>query len=331
VKLKRSLFLLIRLAAGVATIGLLMHFRFIDLSALADTKDRPALLVLAALLMAALVPLAAFRWWLLLGGLGFRMSFGWTLRATLISLFFSTFLPGAYGGDTVRIALAYRMAGGGLSRLTFSVLVDRLCGLVALSVIGLCMLPSLHSGPNQAGYVVPLALVIFFVFGASVLGLLLGDRIVALISRLPSWFRSIQHVLNEAVGALKLYASRWRRMLIVIALSIAMFVMLLAAIAALGLAMGFDGLSLPGYFTAGAWAAIANSIPLTPGGLGVGEAAFAQLAHLLEPVPTHASYATAFLAMRVLNVLISVLGVLLYATHRQEVSRAVEQAAAESG
>jgi uncharacterized membrane protein YbhN (UPF0104 family) len=103
--------------------------------------------------------------------------------------------------------------------------------------------------------------------------------------------------------------------------------MLLAAITALGLAMHFDGLSLPGYFTAGVWAMIANSIPLTPGGLGVGEAAFAQLAHLLEQVPTQASYATAFLAMRVLNVLISVLGVLLYAMHRKEVSSAIKQAA----
>jgi uncharacterized membrane protein YbhN (UPF0104 family) len=112
-------------------------------------------------------------------------------------------------------------------------------------------------------------------------------------------------------------------------LSVLLLVMILGSIAALGFAMGFDALSLPSYFTAGIWAMIANSIPLTPGGLGVGEAAFAQLAHILEPVPSHASYATAFLAMRVLNALIGILGLLPYILHRQEISQAVERAAAE--
>jgi uncharacterized protein (TIRG00374 family) len=245
----------------------------------------------------------------------------------LIGLFFSTFLPGGYGGDTVRIALTFRKVGGNLSRVTFSVLVDRLCGLVALATIGLCMLPSLRVGLKQIDYLIPLASVIAVIVGGAILGVLVGDKTVALFSRLPSRLKFVQHVLDEAVGALKLYADRWRRMLIVIALSLGMFVMLFAAIASLCLAMRFDGLSLPAYFTAGVWAMIANSIPLTPGGLGVGEAAFAQLAHLLEPVPTQASYATAFLAMRVLSSLINVLGMLLYAMDRREVSSAIKQAA----
>jgi uncharacterized membrane protein YbhN (UPF0104 family) len=112
-------------------------------------------------------------------------------------------------------------------------------------------------------------------------------------------------------------------MLALFALSVLMFIMLLEAIYLLGIAMHFDGLARPAYYTAGVWAMIANSLPLTPGGLGVGEAAFAQIAHLLEVVRTHASYATAFLAMRVLNVLIGLLGVLPYIASRQQILSAV--------
>jgi len=325
VKVGRRAAQFLRLAVGVAAIIFMVKMGRINLAALAGTLDRPDLLALAALLLLALVPLSAVRWWILLGGLEFKVGFFWTVRVIMITLFFSTFLPGAYGGDVVRVAMAYRKAGRGLSRLTFSVLVDRLCGLVALAAIGICLLPTLNAGLREFDYFVPLALMIGVILGAGAFGLLLGDRTAALLARLPKLLWSLHHVFRESVGALRSYARQWPRMLALFALSVLMFIMLLEAIYLLGIAMHFDGLSRPAYYTAGVWAMLANSLPLTPGGLGVGEAAFAQIAHLLEVVRTHASYATAFLAMRVLNVLIGLLGVLPYIASRQQIRSAVKK------
>ena len=53
--------------------------------------------------------------------------------------------------------------------------------------------------------------------------------------------------------------------------------------------------------------------------LGLGEAAFAHMAALLETVPSGASYANAFLGMRVVTVLISLLGLLPYLAQRGSV------------
>jgi len=181
------------------------------------------------------------------------------------------------------------------------------------------------AGLREMDYLVPLVLLIGVILGACLFGLLLGDRTATLLTRLPKIFKSVHHIFTEAVGALHAYADQWLLMIGLFLLSVLMFLMLLASIALLGLAMHFDALSLPGYMAAGVWAMIANSIPLTPGGLGVGEAAFAQIAHLLEQVHTHASYATAFLGMRVLNALIGVLGILPYLAHRQEISNAVNR------
>jgi uncharacterized membrane protein YbhN (UPF0104 family) len=86
--------------------------------------------------------------------------------------------------------------------------------------------------------------------------------------------------------------------------------------------MSFNALPISGYAVAGVWAMIANSLPLTPGGLGVGEAVFAQIAAALETVTTGASYANVFLAMRILTALVTVLGLLPYLAQRSELFEA---------
>lgn len=328
-KLNRPVSLALRLGVGFAAIGLMIYSGHINLAALSGALARPDLLALSALLLVALVPLSALRWLILLRALDFKVGFLWTVRVIMITLFFSTFLPGAYGGDVVRVAMAYRHAGRGLSRLTFSVLVDRLFGLLALAVIGVCLLPTLQAGFNRFDYLLPLALLIGVILGACAFGLLLGERAASLLARLPKLLWSVHHVVRASVDALHSYARKWPAMLALFALSVLMFVMLLEAIRLLGIAMQFDALSRPQYYSAGALAMIANSLPLTPGGLGVGEAAFAQIAHLLETVRTPASYATAFLAMRVLNALIGMLGVLPYIADRKQVRSAVEEVKAD--
>lgn len=319
-----------RLGIGAAALGLLIHFGRLDLGVLAAAFGRPDLLAGAALLLVGLVPLATFRWWVLLRGLGFTMSYGWTLRTLLVGLFCNTFLPGSYGGDIVRVGLAYRAAGRNLSRVTFTVLVDRLSGLFALSIIGFTMLPYLAVDVFDVRYVIPLVLFVVLILGAGLFALLFGERTIAMLSRLPTnAMAKLTYVAGEVVAALRAYVDRWYLLVCIGLLSIVMFIMLLTALALLGFAMHFDALGIPGYFAAGGWATLANAIPLTPGGIGIGEAAFAQIAHLLEPTPTSASYATAFLAMRMLNVLISVAGILPYSTQRREVSEVVERATNE--
>jgi uncharacterized membrane protein YbhN (UPF0104 family) len=207
------------------------------------------------------------------------------------------------------------------------VLVDRVTGLVAAAIVGLCMLPFLHiAGHRRIDFFVPTILLIGSVLAGCLLALLLGDQTVKLLERLPGRLKLIAVIFHEVVSALRAYADRWLLMLGLLFLSVLAFTMLLAAIMLLGVAMQFEALSLPGYFTAGVWATIANAVPLTPGGLGIGEAAFAQVAHMLEAVPSHASYATAFLAMRVINALISALGLVPYVANRRQVLSAVQSA-----
>ena len=315
---------LIKLAIGVAGLVILVKYGSIDLGVLMKAADRPGLLALAFLCMLATVPIAAWRWWLLLRGLQFTLTLPWSVNVTFISLFFHTFLPGAHGGDLVRLGLAYRSAGGGLSRLTFSVLVDRLAGLLSLLILGLIMVPALPPAyASRIEWVAAIAL------AAGVVGLVValksGDWLARLLRRLPAPVGpALANVVSELVAALRAYWTQPGRLTAALAISLAQYLLVLLALFLLGHAMGFTDLSRAGYVIAGVWSTVANSLPITPGGIGVGEAAFAHVALALTSQPSGSiSYGTVFLAMRVLTVIIGIGGVLPWLLNRVDLRHGV--------
>jgi glycosyltransferase 2 family protein len=310
---------ILRAAAGLLVLILLVYLGRIDLKILSHALDHPALLALAAGLLLASVPLAAFRWWLLTARLGFPMRFSWSLRTTFTSQFFNAFLPGAFGGDMVRVVLAYRAAQRGLSQLTFTIVVDRLCGLTALILLGLCVLPALPPRFHEPAYLLPWVAAGTALLAGAAVAVLWGERIASLLGRLPAPVGArLAHGAREVLAALRAYADRWLTLVWALMLSVLQFILVLSCIGVLGVAMSFDALSTAGYVVAGVGSLIANSLPLTPGGLGVGEAAFGQIAALLETVPSGASYANVFLAVRILSILINVLGFLSYLAQRSD-------------
>lgn len=303
-------------------LALLAHFGQINLAVFAKAIGHPALLGFAAFLILITIPIAALRWWLLLRALKYSMGVRWALRTIFISQFMNTFLPGAYGGDIVRVALGYRAAKSGLSRLTLSVVVDRVSGLVGLLLLALIVLPML---PTQAreDAVLPLTLAVCTVIIGVAVVVTNGNRLAVLIARVPKIGCKIAHFINEVLVAIKIYMGHTSVLAMAILLSVVQFALVLVALAVIGSAMNFDALSPVGYAVAGVWSVIANAIPLTPGGIGIGEAAFAHVAVMLESAPSGASYATVFLAMRVLVVLASAVGLIPYLPNRMELRRDV--------
>lgn len=321
---------LIKLVVGIAGLVILVEFGSIDFAVLQKAADHPGSLALAFLCILATVPIAALRWWMLLKGLQFGLSLPWAFNTTLTSLFFHTFLPGAYGGDLVRLALAYRATGGSLNRLTFSVIVDRLMGLIALLLLGLAVLPAL-----PLTYASRLGWVAFFAaaagFACLAAALTTGDLAARLAERLPRPVGSkLAHVIRELLAALRAYMARPSLLITGIVISVAQYVMVLAALYLLGTIMQFNQLSWTGYVIASIGALVANSLPITPGGLGVGEAAFDHFARVLATSSVgDAGFGTVFLAMRMLTITIGVIGVLPWVFHRIELKSGMASVKAE--
>ena len=307
---------------GIVALAILVQFGSIDLTVLMKAADRPGFLVIAFLCLLATVPIAALRWWMLLRGLQFSFTLPWAMNTTFVSIFFHTFLPGAYGGDLVRLAMAYRAAGSGLNRLTFSVVIDRLTGLIALLILGLAMLPAL-----PAAYATRFEWVAAIAVATSIAGLVLalrsGDLVARLVERLPAPVGpALASIVREVVAAIRAYLAQPGLLCFVIAISLVQYMLVLGALIVLGKAMQFDGLSLPGYVIAGVWSLVANALPITPGGIGVGEAAFAHVAGALATSSSAGSgFGTVFLAMRILSISIGMVGLLPWIFRRMDLRR----------
>ena len=91
------------------------------------------------LLITASLFLRAFRWLLLLRGLGVTVAYTRLVILYFVGNFFNAFLPSGFGGDAVRIMEVARDVPAAVAAGT--VIVDRLTGLLALFAMALLALP----------------------------------------------------------------------------------------------------------------------------------------------------------------------------------------------
>lgn len=299
---------LARIAIGVALLALLYRWRAIDVAALGTVLARPDLVALALVIALATIPLEAWRWHILLRAQGLSLRLRRTMRALATSIFFANFLPGAAGGDLIRGVYIFRAARGQRTPALLSIIIDRLVGLVAFVLIGLV---AVIARPNARHGVLEASIITFSaLFAAALVALyLVGPGLARLARRLLSGRSSrLAQIIDDTGAALDQYARDWRSLSLASLLSVVIVGLAVMPIILIAAAMALPGLALLDYGIAGLYALIANSLPVTPGGIGVGETAFASACLMLEPQAPHAPYATIFLAFRCIFVLSTVPG-----------------------
>jgi uncharacterized membrane protein YbhN (UPF0104 family) len=314
---------LIRIGAGFALLVLLYYWHVIDLGALNILVARPDILALALAASLANIPLEALRWHILLRAQGIDLRLWRTIRVLAISVFFANFLPGAAGGDLIRGVYVYRASPGRRAAAMLSILIDRLIGLVAFVLLGLAAMLTRSIGRGPLEFSV-LALSALFI-ALLVLAFLYGHVMAQALQRLLRG-RSAQlaQVVDDTGAALRQYAQDWRSTGLAMLLSIVIVGFAVGPIVLIAEAMPFAGPDFAGpnfmgpsaadYGIAGLYALIANSLPVTPGGLGVGEGAFASACIMLAPQAAHAAYGTIFLAFRCVFILSTLPGLVAYLT-----------------
>jgi uncharacterized protein (TIRG00374 family) len=136
----------------------------------------------------------SWRWRMLLGVHGVRLRFWRIFELTMIGQFFSAFLLGTTGGDVIKIFYVARAVPERKAAVAFTVIVDRVIGLVALLLFGVALsVAQLHLLFSQ--HSTKMLTCLFYVFalggaGGSVLAclgpaLLQSKAIRSLLERLP--------------------------------------------------------------------------------------------------------------------------------------------------
>jgi uncharacterized protein (TIRG00374 family) len=301
-----------RIVAGLALLAALFYFRLIDLEELGKAFAHPGLLLLATVACMGAIPIAGLRWHMLLRSQGLVLHLWHTIRIVAMGAFFATFLPGSAGGDIVRGVYIYHASHGRRTSALLSIFIDRLVGLSAFVLFGVLATltrPLESYGPLEYGI---FALGALF-FAAIIVLFLFGHRIAQLFTLVfAGRSQRLARIIDDAGDALHEYSRQWRT--IVLALAVSMCIVLLVAVCVVIIAatMQFGGLTMVEYGIAGVYAMIANSLPFTPGGLGIGEGAFASACVALEPATSGIPYGTIFLVFRCVVVISTLPGLILY-------------------
>src|SRR5215510_8716080 len=133
----RTLFTFLRLAVGLLLVVLLARSGAIDWSALARLASDWRLVAASLSLFTLAMLLQAWRACVLLRAQGFEMSLWASFKLSTIGLLFSAVLPGATGGDGVRIYYAASGNAGRRTEVATVLLLDRAVGMLSLLLLPL--------------------------------------------------------------------------------------------------------------------------------------------------------------------------------------------------
>ena len=306
---RQALLTLVRLGVGIGLLGYLDKSGLIGFRALERLLTAWPLTLAAVALILVDVALMGLRLSYLFRPHGLRMPVGTALRLTLVSFFFGTFLPGAAGGDLAKLFYATRETSGRKAEVATIVIFDRAVGLFSLLILPLFfapLFPQLIAGVPLLRLLLISSAAFASAMMAAFLACLLHESVVRRIANRIG-IRPLRELVARVLQTIGSYRRSPVTLLSALGISLLANLSIIAVTALAVLAVNPAGVSarmcliIPiGH--------IANSLPLTPGGLGVGETAFDTLFRLARL----SGGAEALLCWRIWTALVSVGGLFFY-------------------
>jgi uncharacterized membrane protein YbhN (UPF0104 family) len=207
------------------------------------------------------------RWLLLLRGLSFQAGIRQTLPLTFISLFFSFMMPGGVGGDVIKGYYLVRANPNLRVRAVVSILMDRILGFFGMTALAVLALPWAWPGmaSNPKLHAVAAGVVFLFVGFLFFLAVSFSRRARRL---LPQWrpvlklydaFHAYRTAPWSVVGALGL---SWLGLSFVIGFFVYV-----------ALRLGDEAVPVASILFLAPIGLVVQVIPISPAGIGVGQAA----------------------------------------------------------
>ena len=252
----------------LASLGSIQWRSFYGLASVWQYTLTAILLAVVAIILQAM----RLRWLIIAHGL--TLSRRAAIRLTFIGQFFSTYLPGAAGGDLVKIYYASKGNPGARAEVITILLLDRFIGLFSLLTLPVLLAP-FFINLIAVTHTLQALLVASLIFA---LGVILASFIGAKTDLADSRFlRTIERfrfgrVLARALHTLHFYRTNTGVILQALISSYAVQIMMVGVTMATVQATNPTGAD-PRMLLLVPMGYLVNALPVTPGGLGVGEAA----------------------------------------------------------
>jgi uncharacterized protein (TIRG00374 family) len=268
----------VRLAIAVAVLVFLARTGRVDWSALGGLINHWGALLFALGLVTLLFVLVSWRLCILLRARALHLSLRDSMELSLVTNLFTLVLPGG-GGDIVRLYYTTRHTPGRRTEIATILLLDRITGLLALTLFPLIAAPLCLTVIRQSRVLQTLlalaAAASVGVIGAMAVAMSRRARALAFVQWLLRTV-PLRGYLALMLDTLHSFRTNLKALVVAVGVSLASHAMgMLVFVLLVGvLHPADDQLAVP---FLGALGMMANNLPLTPGGLGVGEAAFESL------------------------------------------------------
>ena len=200
--------------------------------------------------------LGGYRWYLILNSFDVKMTFKKTLKIHYIASFFNNVLFGTVGGDIFKVHYIIKHSKNNKLRNNLTILIDRIFGLIGLFILGLFSLLIILIENNQTR-------LIYYIF-LSIIFLALIFFIILKIIHKKNYFLKGKNFI------IKVYKNLFKAIILSI---IIFFIVHYSTFIISKFIFNFE-ISLIQIFFSSFMSTIVSALPLTPGGIGLGEITF---------------------------------------------------------
>ncbi len=275
---KKYISVIFKICLGVGLIIYLINSGYLNLQLIIEAiNSHPWWFLFATCLLFIPVLLTSYRWWLLLLAQDTKISFSKTISLNFIGLFFNLCLPGGTGGDLAKCYYIASIYPDKKTATITTVLIDRFLGLSGLVLVGsISILLNPKISYFAKGPIKIISTTILLLSAGMLIGLVLFLNFP--ISFIDLYPEKISHLpggklIQKFYHAVRIYRNHQSVIYVSLFLStlvhttIIIMTIIFGRISGASLSWGFYGVITP-------LGLLANSLPISPAGLGVGEAVF---------------------------------------------------------
>ena len=307
--MKKTAIAVFKVAFAAAILVWMVRSGRLNLGEVAGAFSHWPALLLILLLVNIQIAVSAWRWKWLLRAQSFALPFRQAYSLTMIGALFNVVIPGAVGGDVIK---AYYIARGTTRKAetTGTIVLDRVAGLVGLFLLAaaaaLWNLPAvLH---NRA---------LLPVCGFALAGAAGGVAALVVAVRFGSRIApgNPKSGLARVLAGLEGYRRHSATLPLAIAVSVACHLSACTAVYLAFQALDPPEVPVRAFLLAVPLGLMATALPISPAGIGVGQAAFFALFQLVSPASASPG-AGAFTVYQTLFVLVYLTGFIPYLAYK---------------
>jgi uncharacterized protein (TIRG00374 family) len=259
----------LKIAFAAALIGWLVHKHVLDFDSLQKIATPPLILFCLAL-VGLQVFINNYRWLQLMRAQGFESTVSKTMPLSLIGMFFNFAMPGGVGGDVVKGFYLLKQHPKEKFAAAVSIFMDRLIGFFVMIATAFAALFLNWSEVAHSPQLISVAVGVSVLFVAFLVffAISFSPINVRFFERLPAGkkIRALYEVLHS-------YRQCPRALTIAVAMSAMNQLLIVAFVAVIGRALNVE-IPLAVYFFLVPIGTVAQALPISPAGIGVGQAAF---------------------------------------------------------